>query len=174
MKRLDAHGVASVQPVRRLRQLSGSDLAWLAGQGVLFLLAFVLVPRADGGPGRVQVAGSRAAGTTVFGLGVALGLASFVALGRQLVPQPTPIEDGELVDRGPYGVVRHPIYTAVLLMIVGGLARTPSATGVAVALASAAFFDRKSAHEERLLATAYPDYAGYRARVRWKLLPGVR
>ena len=160
--------------MRRLRQLSGTDLAWLSGQGVLFLLAFVLVPRADGGPGRVEVPGSRAAGTTVFALGALLGLASFVALGRQLVPQPTPIEYGELVDRGPYGVVRHPIYTAVLLMIVGGLARTPSATGAAVALASAAFFDRKSAHEERLLEATYPQYGDYAERVRWKLLPGVR
>ena len=160
--------------MRRLRQLSGTDLAWLGGQGVLFLLAFVLVPRADGGPGRVDVPGSRAAGTTVFVLGAVLGLASFVALGRQLVPQPTPIEGGELVDRGPYGVVRHPIYTAVLLMIVGGLSRTPSATGADVAIASAAFFDRKSAHEERLLVAAYPQYGDYAERVRWKLLPGMR
>lgn len=162
-----------MSPSRR-RGLSRSDLAWLAGQGLLFLLAFIVVPSFDGGPGRIRLPGSRPVGTAIFGLGVVLGLASFRALGRQLVPQPTPINDGELVERGPYGVVRHPIYTAVLLLIVGGLARTPSATGAAVGLASAVFFDRKSAHEEGLLVASYPGYPDYARRVPWKLLPGVR
>ncbi len=156
------------------RRPSPTDLAWLAGQGVLFLLAFVVLPRADGGPGRVDVPGSRVVGTAVFGLGVLLALVSFGFLGRQLVPQPTPVPDGRLVDRGPYGLVRHPIYTAVLLLIVGGLSRTPSAAGALLTLASALFFDRKSAHEERLLTAAYPGYADYCRRVPWKLLPGVR
>lgn len=155
-------------------RMSRTDLAWLAGQGVVFVLAFVVVPRWDGGPGRVELPASAEVGNVLLGAGLALGLVSFAYLGRQLVPQPTPIEGGALIDRGPYGVVRHPIYTAVMLLILGALIRTPSATGAVVAVAAAVFFDRKSAHEERLLAATYDDYAEYVNRVRWKLWPGVR
>lgn len=138
------------------------------------MLAFIVVPSADGGPGRVEIEGSRPVGTAVVIAGVGVLAAAFLGLGRQLVPQPTPVEGGQLVDRGLYGVVRHPIYTGVLLLIVGGLARTPSLTGLAVALASFAFFDAKSAHEERLLVATYEGYEAYRGRVRWKLIPFVR
>lgn len=155
-------------------RLSASDVAWLAGQAVLFVLAFVVLPTADGGPGRLQIPWSRLIGTVVFGLGAAIGLVAMVRLGRQLVAQPTPIEDGRLVTSGLYRFVRHPIYTAVLLLITGALLRTPSLSGLVVIAVSWAFFDRKSAHEERLLVRTYPDYAAYQRQVPHKLIPGIR
>lgn len=100
-------------------------------------------------------------------------MAAMVRLGRQLVPQPSPIADGELVTHGLYGIVRHPIYTAVLLLITGALLRTPSLTGGVVLVAAVVFFDRKAAYEERLLTATYPDYAAYREAVPHRLLPGV-
>ncbi|MEE8600417.1 methyltransferase family protein [Euzebya tangerina] len=155
-------------------RLSRSDMAWLAGQVVLFLLAFVILPRLDGGPGRVALDAARPIGVAIMGLGVVVLVIAFATLGRQLVPQPTPIEGGELVDHGIYGLVRHPIYTGVLLLIVGGLVRTPSISGLLVIVASWAFFDAKSAHEERLLSDRYPTYQAYRQRTRYKVMPGIR
>lgn len=160
--------------MRSLRRWSRSDVAWLTGQGVLFLLAFVVLPRRGGGPGAVQVRGARTIGTAVMVLGAVIGVVAMMRLGRNLVPQPTPVEDGTLVSTGLYGLVRHPIYTAVLLLIIGALLRTPSIAGLLVVIASVVFFDRKSAHEERLLAATYPGYEDYRRQVRFKLLPGVR
>lgn len=151
-----------------------ADVAFLAVQGVLFVLAFVVVPATGGGFGRIDVPGSRLIGWTVFGLGAVVGVLAAVRLGRQAVPQPSPVRDGQLIDTGPYAVVRHPIYTAVLLMIAGSVLRVPSLASLLVVAVSAVFFDRKITYEESLLADTYPAYKGYQRRVRWRLLPGVR
>lgn len=151
-----------------------ADVPWLAGQGVLFVLAFVVLPSTDGLLGRIAVPGERVVGTAVFVVGVVIGIVAMVRLGRQLVPQPTPVRGGRLIDSGMYGVVRHPIYAAVLLLIAGSVVRVLSVAGLLLIVASVVFFDRKSAHEEALLAEAYPGYDAYRRRVRWKLLPGLR
>lgn len=147
---------------------------WLAGQAVLLLTAFVAVPVTDGIAGRLHIEGARLVGAALFALGVLVGVAAMLRLGRQLVPQPTPVRDGELVEAGMYRVVRHPIYLAVLLAITGAVAWWLSSAGLLLLVVTFVFFDRKSAYEERLLATAYPAYDGYRQRVRWKLVPGLR
>lgn len=151
-----------------------TDAAWLSGQGLLFTLAFVVIPGTGGGFGRIAVPAARLIGSAIFLLGAVLGVLSAVRMGRQLAPQPSPVRHGSLIDTGPYAVVRHPIYTAVLLMIAGSVVRVLSLAGLLVTVVSAVFFDRKIAYEEALLADAYPQYPAYQRRVRWKLLPGVR
>lgn len=151
-----------------------ADVLWLAGQGVLFLLAFIVLPSTDGLLGRLDVPGDRAVGWAVFAVGAVVGVVAMIGLGRQLVPQPTPVQGGRLVDTGLYGVVRHPIYTAVLLLIAGSVIRVLSVAGLVLVAAAAVFFDRKSTYEENLLSDTYPGYEDYRRRVRWKLLPGIR
>jgi protein-S-isoprenylcysteine O-methyltransferase Ste14 len=151
-----------------------TDLAWLGGQGVLLVLAFVVLPRTDGWFGRFDIPGVRPAGWAIFGLGAILGVVAMVRLGRQLVPQPSPVRGGAMIDSGPYAVVRHPIYTAVLVLVSGSVIRVPSVAGLLVIVVTAVFFDRKSAYEEVLLTATYPGYDAYRRRVRWKLVPGVR
>ena len=141
---------------------------------MLFLFAFILLPMVDGGPGRVDIPLARPIGVAVMAIGAVALLVSFFNLGGQLVAQPTPIPDGRLIQFGLYRFVRHPIYLAVLLLIIGGLFRTPSVSGLLVIIASVAFFDAKSTHEERLLTARYPGYEAYREQTRWKMLPGVR
>lgn len=154
--------------------MSRRDAAWLAGQALVLVVVLVALPLADGGPGRFDVPGARVVGIAVAVVGVLLGVVAMVQLGRQLVPQPTPVAGGTLVDRGVYGKVRHPIYSAVLVVCAGVVVAIPSVTGVVVLLAGVAFFDRKSAYEESLLEDAHPAYAAYRQRVPWKLVPGIR
>jgi protein-S-isoprenylcysteine O-methyltransferase Ste14 len=151
-----------------------ADALWLAGQGVLFVLAFIVVPRTDGWFGRVDLPAARPLGWAVFVAGGVIAICAMLQLGRQLVPQPSPVRDGRLIDTGLYGVVRHPIYSGVLLLIAGSVLRVPSLAGLLVVVASAVFFDRKSAYEEALLARAYAEYDTYRRRVRAKLVPGIR
>jgi protein-S-isoprenylcysteine O-methyltransferase Ste14 len=151
-----------------------ADVLWLSGQGVLFVLAFIVVPRTDGWFGRFEMPAARPLGWTVFVLGGVIAVVAMLQLGRQLVPQPSPVRDGQLIDTGLYGVVRHPIYTGVLLLIAGSVLRVPSLAGALLIVASAVFFDRKSAYEEGLLAETYAEYDEYRQRVGAKLVPGVR
>ena len=101
-----------------------------------------------------------------------VGAVAFVwaarSLGKSLTPYPRPREDAELVERGPYRFVRHPIYAAGLLFFLGvGLASSLPATLAAFALG--AFWWRKASVEEAHLAARFPGYEDYRRRVRNRL-----
>jgi len=82
-------------------------------------------------------------------------------------------EGHQLVERGPYRFVRHPIYTSHLLMGLG----TAIASGLLLAFAGLlSFFVGfwiKLKQEERLLLTHFPnEYPAYKARVK-ALVPFV-
>ena len=80
-------------------------------------------------------------------------------------------EGHELMQAGPYGLVRHPIYTGVILGLFGSAVVLGEVRGfVALAITVIAFL-KKSADEERIMEAQFPDeYPEYRARVR-KLAP---
>jgi protein-S-isoprenylcysteine O-methyltransferase Ste14 len=86
-------------------------------------------------------------------------------LGSALTPYPLPSEQATLVERGPYGLVRHPIYVAGVLVFLGyGLLSSVPAT-VAVPLL-AVLWHFKASVEERHLSERFPGYDAYSSRVR--------
>ena len=145
--------------------------AWVAGQGLLFVLYAVapswgkpwapLVRRAG------LVVGAATAGTGA----VLLGSASW-QLGGNLTPLPKPRPESTLVRDGAYGVVRHPIYSGVICLLLGSALATGRLTRVVVALGAVGFFDAKSRREELWLEARFPEYQHYRQRVA-KLIPAV-
>ena len=94
------------------------------------------------------------------------------ALGSGLTPFPKPREGAELVEDGPFAVVRHPVYSGGLLVAAGiSLALSPwclVATG-----ALAVVWALKASVEEHFLAERYPAYADYCERTRYRLIPFV-
>ena len=93
-------------------------------------------------------------------------------LGRGFTPYPRPLASGELIDRGPYRIVRHPVYSAGLVFFTGyslhaGLLPLvgTSVLGIVWAL--------KARVEEGFLRERYPGYADYTGRVRFRLIPFV-
>ncbi len=74
--------------------------------------------------------------------------------------------------RGPYGWVRHPIYSGWFLMV---LAASPmTMTRLVFALVSCAYLVAAIPFEERSLRHASSGgYDRYMAQVRWKLVPGL-
>jgi len=71
-----------------------------------------------------------------------------------------------LVDRGPYRLVRHPIYVSGLLMAAGTFLAHPSPATVCLATGLTGGMLLKAWLEERALRTALGDsYAAYAARV---------
>jgi protein-S-isoprenylcysteine O-methyltransferase Ste14 len=83
-------------------------------------------------------------------------------------------EHHELIDRGPYAFVRHPIYTGVLLMALGTVMFWGTRAGMIVFAMMVAGLIVKARGEELLLTKHFPEvYPHYRARVRARLIPFV-
>jgi len=80
--------------------------------------------------------------------------------------------DPELVTSGPYRRVRHPIYSGLLLAVLGtGLATNLAALAIGVVIGG--FFIYSATVEERNMSAAFPDaYPDYRARTKM-LVPFV-
>lgn len=144
--------------------------AWtLVAIQFVLLAALVALPRGDLWP--LQWPQWILAGALLVG-GLVLGAASGRALGRSLTPSPIPLSDGELVTSGVYQFVRHPIYTALLVLGVGLVVIGASLWHVAAYLLLVMLLAHKARAEERLLAQRYEGYAAY-ARSTGRFLPGI-
>jgi protein-S-isoprenylcysteine O-methyltransferase Ste14 len=112
------------------------------------------------------------AGSLLCAIGILLLISAIVALRHAIQVDPEPKPGAELVQSGVYRRFRHPIYTAMLLLVVGLCLRNGA---LAVAIAGAvviAFLAIKVRVEERFLAARYPAYEAYRRRT-WGLIPGL-
>jgi protein-S-isoprenylcysteine O-methyltransferase Ste14 len=79
----------------------------------------------------------------------------------------------ELVCRGPYAIVRHPIYSGFLLGVFGTALTLGEVRGLAaLALAFAGWYTKACAEEQFLVEQFGDAYAGYRRRVK-QLIPFV-
>jgi protein-S-isoprenylcysteine O-methyltransferase Ste14 len=73
---------------------------------------------------------------------------------------------------GPYGIVRHPVYAAYLIVTTGYLLENPSAWNFAVLAVSLLGQIARISCEEEVLSQD-PAYVEYRRRVRYRLVPLV-
>lgn len=102
-------------------------------------------------------------------LGLALALTSLAALGRSFG---FVAADRGLVTRGPYAVVRHPLYAAYFLIQTGYLLQTISVRNALVLTLATCCNVGRLVAEERVLTRSCV-YQAYRGRVRWRILPGI-
>ncbi|HSB53845.1 MAG TPA: isoprenylcysteine carboxylmethyltransferase family protein [Gemmatimonadales bacterium] len=117
--------------------------------------------------------GSRVGALVVLLPGIVMLIWGAISLGPNLTPATQPLAEGEMVERGAYRVVRHPVYLGLSLSLWGlAWSLTTPWTGVVVAVASFGYFDRKAAVEERWMLARFPAYEAYRKRV-GKLLPRI-
>jgi protein-S-isoprenylcysteine O-methyltransferase Ste14 len=114
------------------------------------------------------------AGVAVEAAGVALAIWARRHLGRNWSGEITVKVDHELVRSGPYRVLRHPIYTGILMMYVGAALVTGGWLAM-IGLATVSFaYWRKIRLEEVTLDGAFgAQYAEYR-RTTAALLPRIR
>lgn len=78
-----------------------------------------------------------------------------------------------VIDTGPYAVVRHPMYAAMLLLFPGGSLLLGSWVSLALATLVCGLALVRIPLEERLLRRGLPGYEEYCRRVRHRLIPGV-
>ena len=82
-------------------------------------------------------------------------------------------ENQQLIDTGLYGIVRHPMYTATLLMFLSMPIVLGSAWALLVFGVYPVLIIRRIHNEEQVLAAGLPGYTDYQKRVRWRLIPGI-
>jgi protein-S-isoprenylcysteine O-methyltransferase Ste14 len=106
-------------------------------------------------------------------IGAALLLAGFATslwarrwLGRYWSGRVAEVHEHRLISSGPYSVVRHPIYSGVLLAFLGTALLLGGWRSAAALLVMAMALYVKVLREERLLLTLFgDDYAAYQRRV---------
>lgn len=105
--------------------------------------------------------------------GLAFCLWARATLGRNWSGIVTVKEDHELMVRGPYALVRHPIYTGLLAMFVATALVYGHIGGiVAVALVFVSFWIKLN-DEEKVMLKQFPDqYPAYQQRVK-RIIPFV-
>lgn len=114
-----------------------------------------------------------ALGFVVEAAGVALAIAGRETLGALWTGSVTIVESHELVTRGPYALVRHPIYSGLTIAFVGLLLGLGQLRCVVALVLVICCFLRKIQLEERLLVGHFgAQYEGYRKQVR-ALIPFV-
>jgi protein-S-isoprenylcysteine O-methyltransferase Ste14 len=115
-------------------------------------------------PSAVQLPGRIVGGAMVLGACLMFRAADRV-LGEDLVASPEPRDKGVLHQEGLYARVRHPIYVAILLGLVGWALVWSSLEGLGLSLICLVYFLFKTRAEERYLLQHYPDYAIYASSV---------
>jgi protein-S-isoprenylcysteine O-methyltransferase Ste14 len=169
--------VAQVARARNIRT-RGPSLQRAGGIGhYAAYLAFVpyLVIALHLGPELVFPDTVRWIGVAVAIAGVVIAIWSIAALGRNYDLELAIHSKHELIRSGPYQLVRHPVYTALIFHFIGACLATGNLllAGGTVAVTIPAFVARARA-EERLLREEFgAEYGGYVEEVPM-LVPGLR
>ncbi|MBQ2311418.1 MAG: isoprenylcysteine carboxylmethyltransferase family protein [Firmicutes bacterium] len=82
-------------------------------------------------------------------------------------------EDQEVVSTGLYGVVRHPMYTATVLLFLAMPLVLGSWPSFIIMLAYMPIIVKRIKNEEQVLETELKGYAEYKEKVRYRLIPYI-
>jgi protein-S-isoprenylcysteine O-methyltransferase Ste14 len=74
---------------------------------------------------------------------------------------------------GPYGIVRHPMYSYVILMMIGAPLLLGSLWGLLGLVVFVPLLAARAIGEEAVLMEGLDGYRAYAGRVRYRLLPGL-
>ena len=92
---------------------------------------------------------------------------SFTAATIEVAP------DQRVISTGPYAIVRHPMYSGALVMLVGTPLALGSWWGLLMSVLTIFAIAWRAIDEERFLRKNLPGYAEYCQIVRYRLLPFV-
>jgi protein-S-isoprenylcysteine O-methyltransferase Ste14 len=150
-----------------------------AGYRILAMLAWFLLIRAHHSPyplsrlviPKIDSVGWIAAALSLCGLGVCLW--ARITIGQNWSGDVTLKESHELIQRGPYRFVRHPIYTGILMIFLGSaLFRGYLGGLVALGILFGSFWIKLRMEEELMLKQFPNEYPAYMQRVK-RLIPFI-
>ena len=82
-------------------------------------------------------------------------------------------ENQKVIDKGLYGIVRHPMYMTTLLLFLSMPLVLRSVLSFAIMLLYIPIIAKRIRNEEQVLENGLEGYAEYRKRVRYKVIPFV-
>ena len=82
-------------------------------------------------------------------------------------------ESQKVISTGPYAFIRHPMYTGVLIMVIGVPLALDSWWGLAIVALVVPVLAWRILDEEKLLEKDLPGYERYEQKVRYRLVPYV-
>jgi protein-S-isoprenylcysteine O-methyltransferase Ste14 len=156
----------------RRRRIRRWDAIWGSAIGVTFFGWFVVMALDTRFAWATVPPWSRFIGILVV---VATYVASYFVLQANVFA--SPIVDIQtdthqtVVDTGPYAVVRHPLYAAIIWLWPATALVLGSAYGLALSPLLVALVVVRTALEDRTLAAELDGYRAYRERVRYRLVP---
>ena len=159
---------------RRLkaREAEGEQRTVIALSGLMFLLCFILAGlnfRSDWMmlPRWVSLA---AAGVFLLGY----GLFAEVLRENAYLARTIEVEEGQkLIDTGLYGIVRHPMYSATVLLFLAMPLVLGSPLSFAVMLLYLPIIAKRIRNEEQVLSKGLEGYRDYCQRVKYRLFPWI-
>ena len=147
--------------------------------GLLLIIAFLLLTRGRRlpYPFNVRIIPATAIVQWVAAVlciaGLAFCLWARATLGRNWSGTITLKKEHELIERGPYRLARHPIYTGMMAMILATAIAYGHPGGIAAVLFAFLSFWIKLSAEEKLMLQQFPDqYRSYQRRVK-RIIPFV-
>jgi protein-S-isoprenylcysteine O-methyltransferase Ste14 len=82
-------------------------------------------------------------------------------------------KDQQVISTGPYGVVRHPMYSGIVLLMTGMSVGLGSVAVLTMSAVMILLLVIRLLDEEKMLRAELPGYSEYCTRVHWRLVPGV-
>lgn len=149
------------------------DQVWVVAlSGVLFIAAF-LAAGFDFRFGWTRVPGWLVWIAAIVQLG-SYGLYAEVLRENAYLSRTVEVQEGQtVIDTGLYGIVRHPMYTATILMSLAIPLVLGSWISFLPMLLYPVMIIRRIHGEEALLEEGLPGYREYKQKVRWRLIPYI-
>jgi protein-S-isoprenylcysteine O-methyltransferase Ste14 len=134
--------------------------------GVSAIAVFVIADLLRGGSLAVHSVILAAIGAVLFASGIALAVWARLHLGRNWGMPMTQRAEPELITSGPYRFIRHPIYSGLLIAMLG-TTLVNSLLGLIVVAALVGYFYYCGTVEERNLVATFPKaYPEYKSRTK--------
>ncbi|MEO6232587.1 MAG: isoprenylcysteine carboxylmethyltransferase family protein [Ferruginibacter sp.] len=95
-------------------------------------------------------------------VGLIIIITALLSLNKNISPFPSPRQQAVLITSGPFKLIRHPIYTGILMFTCGVGLYTENITRLIIFLLLLLLFNLKARYEEILLVKKFPAYTDYK------------
>ncbi len=102
----------------------------------------------------------------IFFLGLIMCLTGVGALNKNLTAFPTPKKDARLQKTGIYRLIRHPMYSGIMLCVPSYALLSGNMAMLVMSVIVMIFFAKKAQNEETKLVKIYSDYSEYQQKTK--------